>query len=264
MAVPRMDDAILCPKDGHILYEVAIGEDNTLGLFAQLRGAAATVSAAELYITRGSTSVSPTVSIATAGEVSATLTAANMTTLGAQIGDVLTGWWKVSITDGATTHVVRFEEALGVSDRAIRFPLDYNAMVTQCLQMGKACAIPSGQSNFWPQVRIGIRNFRNRVNMQQATVKTFMLANEGVCGPVVEAFGFVEALGAMVGAQNTATGYLEQQRREKLAERDALWASLVVLAKDGSPWRTESQKTEASAKPAATMAGVAQGIGGAL
>ncbi len=247
-----------------MLTEVAMDVSTPIGVYVQLRGSAATIASGECVVTRGGISVFPSATISTAGEVSATLTTAHLATLGAGIGDVLTIWWEGTVSDGGTTVTWRFEEEAGVSDRVLRIPLDYNRLTARITTIGKSCAVPTGQSNFWPQVRIALADLRDDINSQQATVKTYCLAREGTLRQIAEAYALCVILPVMVNQVSGQTAILAKMWEIWEKKKASLWANLILVSKDTSAWQTESGKSEHLAKPPATAAGRAVGIGGAL
>jgi len=262
MAV-KIDDVSLSPTGGAVLSEIAVDRTNPLGILVQLRGANATAATAECVVTRGSASVTLVTTIA-AGEVTASITAANLTTLGAGIGSRVTAWWRVTVVDGSATHTAEYEEHLGVSDRVLRFPLDYSRITTRVLALGRSCAVPTGQTNFWPQIRLSLGDLRDDINSEQADVKTYMLGHEGVTRQIAEAYALVECVSAAMGNANGQGDFLGMKYGEFMQAKLAKWASLILSVRDTSAWQTTGTSGERLASPPRLFSGRATGIGGAL
>lgn len=264
MTALKPDDVTVSPVGGGVLTEVAIDVTTLLGVYVQLRGAAVTSTSVEAVITRGATSVTLTATAAS-GEVTAPLTAANLTTLGASIGDVLTGWIQGTVTDGSGSQTWRYQMSIRVSDRVWRFPFDYNRFTTRLMQFGKTCSIPSGQTNWWPQICLGLEDLRNDINRQRSDVKTAFLSTPGALTEVAEVYGTESALRTAVSHSNAPQGSTlirELMRWEK--RRETILAETIVSMRDNSAWKTEGSREERAVVPARTWAGRGQGVGGPL
>jgi len=257
-----IDDVSIGPMGGGILTEVAIDITTPIGITVQLRGAATTPTSPVLVIKRSSDSVTLTATAAS-GKMTASLTAANLTTLNATLGDTLTAFWSGTITDGSDTHLFRLEQSIGVSDRQLRFPIDYSRLTTKLIQSGKTCSVPTGQSNWWPQIRVALEDLRDDINSQQAGVKTYFLSNAGTLRRISETYALTEMLAAMVGQTNGQGSRLAEVEARYLQKKDAIWADTGVVVRQIAAWQIASAKTTVLAKPVQLWSGMGDtGYGG--
>lgn len=229
----RANDITITQVSGDLVCDVMLDATTPFGLLVQLRGAAVTAASATCTVKRGSTSVSLSTTIAS-GQVSTSITAANMTTLGVTRMDVLIAYWVITITDGSDSHVARVEQALGVGDAIWRFPLDYNELAAEVPQMSRACAVPTGQTNFWEQCRLGLDDLHHDINRKQADVKTYLLSRPGEFRQLARAYCLPYVLGTMITQTNGqgAQGWLGALRAEKLALKKTLWHDIAVTIKE--------------------------------
>ena len=264
MAV-RLDDLTIIPVGGSVLTEIVSDVTTPIGVFVQLRGASVTCDSASVVVTRGGASVTLSASIAS-GEVTASLTPANLATLGASIGDSLRAWFEGTVDDSGVTLTWRLEMVLMVSDRAFRFPFDYQQMLNAITILGKACSIPTGQTTHWPQVLVGLEELRDDINLQASRVKTALLGREGLLKRPAMIYGTFAVLEAGV-ARTTANlqnsplalvmGRWEKKKASCLSEA-------IVALRDGSDWQEEGFATEATIKAPQRPMGRGTGIGGIL
>lgn len=165
MATPRIPDLTVAPFDGQTTAPIVVDGSTEVGLFIQLRGVAISVTTAALTLKMGSASVSPSVTIAS-GQVTATVSAANVTTLNARPLQAITAWWSGTYTDGSDTREWKYEQTLVVTDRLTRLAINYDNLVLELPEMGKACSLPDGQTNWWPQVRLAYEKFLQEMSTQ--------------------------------------------------------------------------------------------------
>lgn len=162
MAV-RRDDLQISPILGDSYGSVVSDQSTQIGLYLELRGVAVAAATCTCTLRREATTVVLTPSIATTGEVTATVAAANLTTLAATMLTGFVAYWEGTVTDGAVTHQWRFEQPLIVTDRLFRFALLYAQLRTRIPQLANAATIPSGQTNLHPQVREALEELRYEI-----------------------------------------------------------------------------------------------------
>lgn len=261
----RPDDITVSPTGGAVLSEIPVDLTTQLGVYVQLRGAAVTAASAECIVTHGGQSLILTHTIAS-GEVTAPITEANLSTLGATIGSRLTAWFEGTVTDGAETVPWRYEMALMVSDRALRFPFDYSRFTARMASFGRACSIPAGQTNHWPQIRLGLEDLRDAINSQRSDVKTALIGREGILRQLAEVWGTEAAVGAALVRTNAdprtssmAATYADLRAAKKTSIADA-----IVTLRDGSAWQTEGPAIERGVANVRIFNGHGRGPGGAL
>jgi len=261
----KPDDLTVTQIGGDILTEAMLDATTPFGLLVQLRGVDATAASATCTVKRGSASVSLTTTLAS-GSVTTSITAANMTTLGAARMDALIAQWVVTVTDGADSHVTRREQVLGVGDSIIRFPLDYAELAAEVPQMTKPCAIPSGQTNFWEQVRLGLTDLRDDINRRQGGVKTYVMSRPGELRQLARAYALVYVLQAMIVQSNASRGWFHDLRAEKVGLKKTLWHAIAVTVKESSEtWGNDTGggRVAVTLEPVATWGGgPAAGSGG--
>ena len=239
-------------------------ESTPIGVAVQLRGDAVTPATAEIIVKKGSLSVTLTPVIAS-GEVASTITAANLTTLGATMLDVVTAWFECTVVDGYDTHRLRYEMLIVVTDREARFALVYEELERQLPAMKLAAAIPRDQTNFWPQVRIALRGRRNWLNRQQANVKDYLLTNTDELRELAECDCLALIADVMSSQDNGQTRALADRSARFEAQATKLVASINATVKAGNKAWQESDdgRVKMGIRPITTYAGN-NGYGGAL
>lgn len=265
MVALRPDDVTVSPVGGAVLSEVAIDLTTQLGVYVQVRGVAVTSTATSCTVTLGSTSIT-LATTAASGEVTAPLTAANLTTLGAVIGSTLTGWLQGTVADGSDTQIWRYDFSILVSDRVFRFPFDYNRAMAVFLPFAKSCSLPTGQTTHWPQILPGLLDLRDDINMQRADVKTAFLGRPGLLARPAFIYGCESMLRSAVLRTNAnlqqSTMAYELGRYEKM--RASILGETIVMLRDSSAFGTEGSLGESPITKPKTLNGWGGGLGGPL
>lgn len=158
----RADDIQIAPADGVGLVELVADQTTTIDIRVELRGAAATVSngATITVIADATSSLALTGTVSTAGYIRASLTAANVTTLGLQLGDTVDLVVQGVVADGNDTHTIAQRLSGVMVSSLTRFGVLYEYLSERYPSLAKSCAYPTGQTNWHPQLRAGLREFR--------------------------------------------------------------------------------------------------------
>lgn len=259
------DDVTIGSIDGTAVQHVMLDETSQIGIFVRLRGETVTAATAEVIINRGSQSVTLSATIAS-GTVTAPITAANLVSLNATMLDSITAWFEVTVTDGSTTHRARYEMLIVVTDREGRFSVDYLELEQQLPQMKLAAAIPRDQTNFYPQLRIALRNRRNWLNRQQANVKDYLLTNMDELKELAECDCLAMISGVMSSQENGQARTLADRSMAWTKRAETLQAAINATVKAGTKSWGESgdARVKSGIKPVATWSGNNGGIGGPL
>lgn len=168
MAVPHPDDLTVANASGAATLELVYGLTTPVAIRVELRGVAATVLAgATCYLMRGTSErQSLTAVVAVAGEVSASVTAADVAAVNGQLGDNLIIEWTGSVTDGAGTQIIRHRSSAVLVSEQARPSVVYSSLTRRYSQASKACAVPLNQSNFHEQFLAGLQDYRSELAMR--------------------------------------------------------------------------------------------------
>ena len=163
MAVPHPDDLTVANASGAATLELVYGLTTPIAIRVELRGVAATVMAgATCFLMRGTTERQAlTAVVAVAGEVSASVTDADVTAVNGQLGDNLIIEWTGTVTDGAGTQIIRHRSSAVLVSEQMRPSVIYARLTRRYSQALKTCAIPLNQTNFHEQFLEGIQDFRD-------------------------------------------------------------------------------------------------------
>lgn len=255
MAAPRQDDVTIQSINGTDFTVAVLDQDSILGITVQLRGVAVACSAATCTVYRGSASVSPACSVAVTGEISTTLTSANLTTLGAQILDVLEVHWQFTITDGSSSPVQRYVTRAGVSSHRVAWPVDFARIKRRIPSISKTQAIPSGQSSFWDNVRDYLTDFRDHINLRTPPIYDWLVANPMTLARAAEAFVCAGLCRDLAGADLQQSAY-RQPAMDFQSKFDAIMSEVTVRVKSSSAGFDAIQvSTGHAAMPTATFYG---------
>ena len=255
--MPPPDDITVSPIGGAFITEVLDDATTPIGVYVQVRGVAATVATASCVLKSGSLSVTLAPSVATAGEATSSISPANIDTLAGGVWSTFSAYWSGTVTDGSTTHAPwRLEQPIAVSNRVLRFPVDFARLVRKLLAAGRAAAIPSGQTNFWPQVGIALEDLRDKIN-GSSDVRTYLLKNEGRLRPIAEAWALEAMAEAMISQVNGQTAYLQRYADKRAEEKIRLWSELVVDQQaDAQAWATQSGTRKSTLRSVRLLSGL--------
>ena len=240
MAQVRQDVAIRA-IEAMGMAPVTAGVSNQLGVYIEVSGASATASSATCTVMRNpSETVTLSPSVATAGQVTATLTSGNLTTLNAALFDRLTVFWTVTI---ASQEPVRLEVGLIVVPAGFQWGVLYQQVKEMIPAMRLSSVAPSGQSNLWPQVRLGLERLRADIDGEGIEAQAvFMARNESV-----------QALALQYAARQVHE-YLSQQDNQAVATHEAalarvdkeilrLWERVkMVIKRTSDAWATDATR----------------------
>jgi len=149
----RIADLIVLPVDGQTTTPVLVDSDTQIALTVNYQNSAvtATTVACTLRCNSATVTLSP---VAASGEVTATVTAANLTSLSAGVLTVVTALWSGTYTTGGQTYRFNYEQQLIVTDRLFRSVVTYEDLAADLPEINETCALPSGQSTWWKQIRL--------------------------------------------------------------------------------------------------------------
>lgn len=264
MAVIRSELAVRT-VDGFLHPEILVDATTQIGIFAELRGANATVATHACRLTKGSAYVDLTTAPA-AGEVTADVTAANLVTLGAGINDIVTGWWEGTVTDGSKTPRFRIEVEYTVRDRLYRSGVRLQDLEVQLPDIGKGCTYPNDQTSWWPQLNLVTRRVRNRLERVQGGFRAYAIAHPEDVYDVEFWAACAEIAYIMAGTSKGQVGSLGEQAERYGKEYERAFSETSARLKLGAEaWQTEATKTTVQTKPGYTSYGLgANGPGGPL
>lgn len=165
MAVPIPDDLTVANANGAATVELVYGLTTPVAWRVELRGVAATVnSGATCYLMRQTSERQAlTAVVAVTGEVSASVTASDVTAINGQLGDNLILELTGAVTDGAGTQIIRHRSLAVLVSEQSRPSVVYADLTRRYSQASKACAIPLNESNFWNQFLAGLQDYRSEL-----------------------------------------------------------------------------------------------------
>lgn len=262
----RRDDVVVSSADGFAFPELADDSTTQIGIFLELRGTAATAATASCVLKKGSNSVTLTPSVATAGEVTASVTAANLTTLTAVKGDIVTAFWEGTITDSGVTHTFRHEMAIMVEDRLYRWGVLMANLAIYFPEVAKSCTYPANQSNWWPQARLALRNLRNRIDRQQGGMRAYAISHPEDLTELAEYAVLLEIGRVMYRSANGKDKDIANFLTYWSDEFKRLWSETIARVKSPSQeWQTDGGDIDLHIDPVKWMGGMgATGGGGVL
>lgn len=247
--------------DGVCFPELLDDETTPIGVYVDLAGDPATVATHECVLKKGSASVA-LATAAASGNVTASVTAANLITLGATIGDEITAFWEGTVVDGATTHLWRYPMVLKVEDRLFLWPVLISSLKAELPDIAKACSYPGSQTSWWPQISEALRDVRDMIDQGPSGVKAYAIATPAA----VRQLGKWAALETVARVMYRTTG----NREKSLADLagyfhdrfEKVWAGLVLAVKaDNASWQTEGATAQAGLQTV-HMYGTGAGNGG--
>lgn len=233
MAAIPQDTITIRPLDGTALSAVAKGQSNVIGLYLDYNGRPYAIDATPTCTARfGNTTVTLSPSVGTTGETSATLSDANLTTLGAGILDAFSTFWQGTITVSGTAIPWSCEIVHIVHDRVAVMPILLSALERALPWMAKPASVPAGQSSWWPVVMDAISDARDMLSLE-GEINTRLLTNPSQLRPWLDPF--VRAHVCRVGASaENGQGPLtkEAERLEKVAA--GILPKIVASVKAGT------------------------------
>lgn len=257
------DSLSIRPIDGTAYRGVTNDATTQIGLFVELNGEAVTVDAGCTCVVRnGSTTQSLTVSVATQGEVTASLTAADITALGATVLSGLVATFNGTVSSG--TRQLKYEMPFILMDRGRSAPITLAELKRSIAAMNHAATVPSGQTNLWPQVIDILQEFWDELDSFGGDLKTYLITNPGelrrACLPFVKC-GLLRYLAGNDNGQS----HLSRTADRYQVQYDRVVAGLKLTIKKGSQNFGESDSRETvQAVPPMTWSGSGVYQGGPL
>lgn len=223
---------IVAPVDGVAYGQVLKGATTQIGLYLELDGAAVAADATPtLTLRRGDLTVSLTPTISTSGEVTASVSAANLTTLSAGIGDSFSAFWDGTVGSGARKW--EYEQVLVVTDRIVRFTYRYDDLKIDLPWINNSAVVPSGQSNLWPQARAEIERCRDELYLDRGGVLDYMLTNPAQLRLWIRLRVMAE-LCRWGSVNDSRQGGLEKESEKYAKHADAIFGRLQATVKTGT------------------------------
>ena len=228
MAVPTPDALTVANASGAATVELVYGLTTPVAIRVELRGEAATVtSGATCYLMRNTTERQAlTASVAVAGEISASVTASDVSAINGQLGDNLIIEWTGTVTDGAGVQLIRHRSSAVLVSEQSRPSVIYAALTRRYSQASKACAIPLNQSNFHEQFLAGMEDFRSELAIRSGFVGVQVFPDE------FTALALPHVMLAWVRFMNTGVGtFWTTEYNAWERERDRRWKVVEVTLK---------------------------------
>lgn len=248
MAVPHPDDLTVANASGAATLELVYGLTTPVAIRVELRGVAATVLAgATCYLMRGTSErQSLTAVVAVAGEVSASVTAADVTAVNGALGDNLIIEWTGTVTDGAGTQIIRHRSSAVLVSEASRSSVVYSDLTRRYNQALKACALPINETNFHNQFLAGIQDYRSELAMRFGGIGVQVFPDE------FTALALPHIMLVWVRFVNNGVGtYWKEEYNAWERERDRRWkhAEATIKARGAAfatNFETTRQKVESA------------------
>lgn len=240
MAVPTPDALTVANASGAPTLELVYGLTTPVAIRVELRGEAATVlSGATCYLMRNAERQSLAVSVAVAGEVSASVTASDVTAVGGQLGDSLIIEWTGTVTDGSGVQLIRHRSSAVLVSEQSRPSVVYAALTRRYAQASKACAVPLNQSNFHEQFLAGLEDFRSELAIRSGFVGVQVFPDE------FTALALPHIMMAWVRFMNSGNGtYWRDEYVAWERERDRRWKVVeVTLKARAAAWAASPEVT---------------------
>lgn len=242
----RRDDLVVSTLDGETVLEVLSDVNTCVGIRVELRTAAATISTMAARLIRTDTdavSLTTDLDYSTAGQASVVVTTGNLSTIHAALGDDLTLEWSGTVTDSGASHLIRHRVAVVVTSRQVSAQVTLDELTGRYGQLAKACALPSGQTTWTPQIRLGLRAWRREMAMRFGRALDLVYPDQVAAlqiAYVIEAVLTFVRSGAGTGAQ-----YWETELTRWRAEQERLWSRLEAsVATQRAAWgRGQSSTT---------------------
>ena len=132
-----------------------------------------------------------------------------------------------------------------VSDRRLRWAVLYDDLKTRIPQLRNAAAIPSSQTNYWPQCRLALRDLEVELRLLHGDVVLDRVISTEQMRPLAEWVCCHEILKHMALQDNGQSGLAEGVRNA--GRQVEFWRNrLNVLINDSSQTWTAGQTTGAS------------------
>lgn len=269
MSAPNPDDLSVTALSGQPLIELVNDQTTTVAFRVELRGVAVAVnSGATITLIRsnGAGVSLSSVSVATTGEISAPCTAANITSASASVGDSALLLLEGNVTDGANTLSIRRQIPCVIVSAATCWSMMYAELTARYSQLAKSCALPDGQSTFWPQIQVGLREFRREMHTRFGE-RHKMLSSESTQSLEI-AYALRAVCGNQGGSPLSKTDYWPGQVQYWTAEIDRLWKCVTVLVKDNATFgnvpNTSVAKVESDTYQKRGVPGYPQWVGGSM
>ena len=234
----QRDRLVVMGVDGVCFPELLDDETTPIGVYVDLAGDPATVATHECVLKKGSASVA-LATAAASGNVTASVTAANLITLGATIGDEITAFWEGTVVDGATTHLWRYPMVLKVEDRLFLWPVLISSLKAELPDIAKACSYPGSQTSWWPQISEALRDVRDMIDQGPSGVKAYAIATPAAVRQLGKWAVWRPSLGSCTGRRGT----------ERRAWRIWRGTSTIALRRCGPGWSSQSRPTTPAGRP---------------
>jgi len=220
-----ISDISVLPLGGEGITEVLKDANTQIGITVQVRGEDVTVTSPTCALNAGgstSVSLSPT---ASSGEVTATISASNIGSLGIEYWDIAVASWGGTIPDGSSSQELRYTQYFVVTSSRFPMPFRYSDLVRRYPQAEKDCALPSGQTNFWNQIQLGLQEFRDDLDRQGGNVARWLVANPATLRGLATAYALHEWTRWMHTMQNGTGNYWLEEAEGRWAQRiTQLWS----------------------------------------
>lgn len=163
-------------EDGFDVREVVVDLTTTLDIRVQLDGANATLTAASCKIVKGNLNLDLVVTTAS-GVATAPISPANLTSLGLAVRDTFKAFWQVTIADGVSSLIRRYEEVLVVATKELVPSLQTSQITSAYTELARSESLPTGQTTWWTQARDAWRELRSWTALQGASRAIWMIEN---------------------------------------------------------------------------------------
>ena len=236
MAIVR-NDLSISSIDARAVVPVVDDLTTPIGVKAELRGAAVAITTATCTVRYGSVTVSLATVVAVTGEATASLTSTNIDTLGAGILSTLTALWVITVTDGSGTQTGQFEQPLIVSDRLLRWSVLYADLKAQFPQLRLSAAVPTDQTNLWPQCVIALRKLETSLRLEHGALALSRVVSTEPLKEVAELSCLIE-MGLFLNMTDNGQSGIGVQVKDWKAELATWMSILTVSIKDSAAWGT--------------------------
>ena len=173
-----MNDIAITPVDGYTTREVLVDSTTTLEMALQRAGSDVTPDSGTLAVNLVSGSLSPqalSVTEAT-GSLKADVTATAHAALERDVWCEAEVQWECEVAGVQ----VRTVERITVVAHLFRWPLLYSWITDRYDELKETCALPEGQSNLWPRIRLELEELRNWLDDQGAQRRIWTIRDHGI------------------------------------------------------------------------------------
>lgn len=226
------DSLSVRPIDGLAFRGVTDDATTQIGLYVELDGEPVAVdSGCTCTLRYGSATVSPTVSVATAGEVVASITTANLTTLGVTMLGGVVAYFSGTVSSGA--RQLKYEMPFVIMDRGKHVPVTYAELKRAIPQLNHSAVNPSGQTNLWPQVMDLAQEFWTELDAMNPDLKSYLVTNPGELRRAFKPW-IIAGIHRYLAGNDNGQSYLSRTAERHEKRYGAVIADLKLTIKTGT------------------------------